>query len=57
MVTAKFGYPMKVQIFGVLLRNLVITFIENRIYSNGGNRGFIFNRHYKNKLKFTLFVT
>ena len=37
MVTAKFGYHMKVQIFGVLLRNLAITFIENGIYSSGGN--------------------
>ena len=55
VVTAKFGYHMKVQIFGVLLQNLAITFIENGIYSSGGNRGFIFNRHYKNRLKFTLF--
>ena len=57
MVTTKFGYPMKVRIFGVLLRNLAITFIENGIYSSGGNRGFVFNRHYKSRLKFTLFVT
>ena len=52
MVTAKFGYHMKVRIFGVLLQNLAITFIENGI---GGNQGFIFNHHYKNRLKFTLF--
>ena len=57
MVTAKFGYHMKVRIFGVLLRNLAITFIENGIYSSGGNRGFVFNHHYKNRLKFTLFFT
>ena len=57
MVTAKFGYPMKVRIFGVLLWNLAITFIENGIYSSGGNQGFVFNGHYKNRLKFTLFVT
>ena len=37
MVTAKFGYHMKVRIFGVLLQNLAITFIENGIYSSGGN--------------------
>ena len=55
MVTAKFGYHMKVRIFGVLLQNLAITCIENGIYSSGGNQGFIFNRHYKNRLKFTLF--
>ena len=55
MVTAKFGYHMKVRIFGVLLQNLAITFIENGIYSSGGNRGFIFSHHYKNRLKFTLF--
>ena len=55
MVTAKFGYHMKVRIFGVLQQNLAITFIENGIHSIGGNRGFIFNHHYKNRLKFTLF--
>ena len=57
MVTAKFGYHMKVWIFAVLLQNLAITFIENGIYSSGGNQGFVFNHHYKNRLKFTLFVT
>ena len=37
VLLAKFGYHMKVLIFGVLLRNLAITFIENGIYSSGDN--------------------
>ena len=43
----KIGYHMKVQIFGVLLRNLAITFIENGIYSSGGNRTSIFTKEVK----------
>ena len=50
-------FSMNVWIFAVLLQNLAITFIENGIYSSGGNRGFVFNHHCKNRLKFTLFVT
>ena len=50
MVTAKFGYHMKsVNFLVFLLRNLAITFIENGIYSSGGNQSFVFNHHYKNR--------